>query len=242
MSAPHSGPTSRKFTNSDVLRCFDEENRRHVGKIELSSKEITGIMNERVLDEQEVTRQAVKNRLDDMVGDKLVKNEHGRSHLYARSDDIDRLFREPEPVTTPAGGGSGGNGRQPTKRTGGLFSRLFGPKDREMWLPGVVIAVFIGFVGYHAFKATYSRIQDIDSDVKGAAWLTFTAAMTIALSGFLAYSILRAVTAAQSGFLLLGLSWLIGVGTVVATLSYAGGIIGFSAQVAEIPFRGDSDA
>ena len=101
------GPTSQKFSNRDVLQCFGEEHRKHVGKIELSSKEVTAILNNRVLEDTEVTRQAVKNRLDEMTGDQLIKNKHGRSHLYARSGDLDNLFRTPEPTSGAATGGGG---------------------------------------------------------------------------------------------------------------------------------------
>jgi hypothetical protein len=177
-----------------VLRCFDEENRRSVGKIELSSKEITEILNSRVLDDEEVTRQAVKNRLDDMEGDKLVKNEHGRSHLYSRSDDLDRLFREPEPATTPAGG-SGGSHPPRTKETSGLFGRLFSTeKDREMAVPSLMILAIlvgtIGFVALQALSAAYkiynsSTIRDGSKvDIKALSRVSGSIVGAVALAGF----------------------------------------------------------
>lgn len=109
MAAPNSGPGARKFTDDDVLAAFDEEQRRSVGKIELSAKEVTEILNEQILPEETaVTRQAVDKRLKEMVGDKLARAQHGRSYLYRRPDDIDRLFRPEVADTGPAPGGKGG--------------------------------------------------------------------------------------------------------------------------------------
>lgn len=109
MAAPNSGPGARKFTDDDVLAAFDEEQRRSVGKIELSAKEVTELLNEQILPEETtVTRQAVDKRLKEMVGDKLARAQHGRSYLYRRPDDIDRLFRPEVADTGPAPGGKGG--------------------------------------------------------------------------------------------------------------------------------------
>lgn len=109
MAAPNGGPTGRKFTNADVLAVFSEENRRQVGKIELSAKEVTEILNGKVLPQDKtVTRQAVDTRLNDLEGSELVRSKHGRSYLYRRPDDIERLFSEPTHTPAPAGGGGGG--------------------------------------------------------------------------------------------------------------------------------------
>lgn len=83
----------QKFTDEQLLECFNETHRRRVGKIELSSKEITNILNNQVLNaESKVTRQAVHNRLEKLKGDKLQRNKHGRLHTYIRLDDIDNLW------------------------------------------------------------------------------------------------------------------------------------------------------
>ena len=109
MGAPTSGPGAQKFTDDDVLAAFDEEQRRSVGKIELSAKEIQEILNKQILpDETTVTRQAVDNRLGKMDGDTIARAQHGRSYLYRLPDDIDRLFRHEVAGTDPGPGGKGG--------------------------------------------------------------------------------------------------------------------------------------
>jgi hypothetical protein len=109
MGAPTSGPGAQKFTDDDVLAAFDEEQRRSVGKIELSAKEIQEILNKQILpDETTVTRQAVDNRLGKMDGDTIARAQHGRSYLYRLPDDIDRLFRHEIAGTGPPSGGKGG--------------------------------------------------------------------------------------------------------------------------------------
>lgn len=157
MAAPGSGPTKRKFTNDDVMACFTEEHRRQVGKIELSAAEITEILNEQVLEDTEVTRQAVSKRLKDLEGDKIQRHQHGRSHLYTLEDDLDRLFREPEPVTSgPAPGGSAGGGEPPQEQidrsaqlqdTTGILGKVKqGLRSRYNHHPVITGSIGFGFV------------------------------------------------------------------------------------------------
>lgn len=147
MAAPDTGPSAKKFTDSDVMAVFDEENRRHVGKIELTAKEVTEILNEGILPEgTTVTRQAVDSRLNDLVGDKLVRSKHGRSYLYRRPDDIDRLFSDkPQtPPPAPAGGGGGGEFQNSMDlNTTSLISNL--GNSQTIWA-GVAVMLLGGFL------------------------------------------------------------------------------------------------
>lgn len=91
---------SEKFTDADVLSAFDETHRRSVGKIELNAEEVAQILNEEILSEDSVTRQAVHNRLKKLVKEeKLRQHDHGRSYTYTLSEDIEKLFKVGETTT-----------------------------------------------------------------------------------------------------------------------------------------------
>jgi len=239
MAAPNGGPTQKKFTNGDVLRCFNEEHRRRVGKIELSASEITEILNSEILaDGKSVTRQAVDKRLNELAGDELKKNKHGRSYLYARDTDLDDLFSSPAPVGSASGGGSGGGGyKEPTKNTSSKWRGWLSPDKQTMDVPALILLALVGIIGWRSFNAVYSKVREQQSDYVGAAWLTLTASGVVATFGALAYPMLQTLTAAQNGVSLLAVSWLVGFAVLVGILYYAGGVFGLSAKVAEAPFK-----
>lgn len=241
MGTSINGPGKRKFTDRDVLRCFNEENRRNVGKIELSSKEITEILNQSVLDGEEVTRQAVKNRLDEMVGDELVRNQHGRSHLYSRSNDLDRLFREPEPTTAgpaPSGGGPG-DGRPPKQETYEVPQRKdsstgrWGVSGRD--LPGVLIMMGVmfatAFVGYKLLVEVHQNFED-EPSVKRAVWAGLTGGFFVGLIGVGVTIVLQITTLSDPTA-----AELLGYGSALAAYTAVvlerGGFIGTPGKIAE---------
>jgi hypothetical protein len=225
MATPESGPGKKKFYNDDVLRCFDEEHRRRVGKIELSASEVTDILNNRVLSESKsVTRQAVSKRLDELVetGD-LVRNEHGRSHLYARQTDIDDLF-------APAAGGGGQITQQ--KETSGLFSGSSTGQRRSMELPGVFVVMLLGAVGWFTVKSCIEWAFDTDSDAIGAAWLGLTTSLFVATVGYIVLSVYVTFTGVQAGLPLQVASAGTGL-LILAVVIYKWGMVGASAKASE---------
>jgi len=102
MEVPDTSPKNRKFTNEQLAKVFEQDYRKRVGKIELSAGEITEILNEEILDNgTTVTRQAVDKRLNELVGTqfegldgKLLRSQHGRSYLYYRDTDMERVFAD----------------------------------------------------------------------------------------------------------------------------------------------------
>lgn len=217
MGAPDTGPKSKKFTNDDILRCFDEEHRRHVGKIELSAAEITEILNERVLSgDTSVTRQAVDNRLKELAGDELVRNEHGRSYLYARRTDIDDLF-------APSGGG-GGPIQEPQKES----------KASPMDLPGVFVLALLGWTaGWAIYKSFVLATRERDAivgengivdpaagtvDYKGLGWFFVAAVGASASFGAIAIMSLQALDVINQGFISAAVGYAVGFAGLVAML------------------------
>jgi hypothetical protein len=101
MAAPKTGQTKRKFSNEQLAQVFTGDYRQELGKIELSAQEITDILNEHILEDSTVTRQAVNNRLKNLVGKdfdplegRLVRKTHGRSFMYYRDTDLERVFAD----------------------------------------------------------------------------------------------------------------------------------------------------
>lgn len=178
MGAPNSGPSGKKFTNSDVLAAFNEENRRRVGKIELTVKEVTEILNEKILpDGTTVTRQAVDNRLNKLVGDKLVRSKHGRSYLYRRPDDIERLFSEPTHTSAPAGGGAPPNERGKEFQMSST-SFLANLGNNQTVLAGVFVMILGTFL---VASPLFLAVQPIQSVFFGI-FVLLLGAFTIAIS------------------------------------------------------------
>jgi len=105
------GEQRRKFTNDEILMCFEEAQRRPRGKIELNTTEIQTILNEDVLPgDVAVSRPSVKNRMPELVKDnKLERSKHGQSWHYRLPTDMERLFGPrgdiPKPPASETGGG-----------------------------------------------------------------------------------------------------------------------------------------
>jgi hypothetical protein len=242
MAAPGSGPTKRKFTNGDVMACFTEEHRRQVGKIELSAAEITEILNEQVLEDTEVTRQAVSKRLKDLEGGKIQRHQHGRSYLYTRSDDLDRLFREPEPVTTaPAPGGRPPKEKEETEDTG--FSlRSWLSSDRQQMsgrdLPGLAIMlIVVGVFGYLALRALGKAFETFGDDdvvkdgkvhlgIESGAALVLTITLFFVSAAAVAYFVAApALTAIFAANAIWGVFTLLAIPIVTRVLAYGSVVV-----------------
>lgn len=149
MAAPDTGRTERKFTNSDVAEVFAGPHRRELGKIELSAKEVMEILNEEVLDEDTtVTRQAVDKRLNNLVDEspdganwELVRKKHGRSHLYYRDSDLDKIF------TTADGGALLSTLRSEWLNVSEMEARISWKAGLASLIPLAVTILVLYFVG-----------------------------------------------------------------------------------------------
>lgn len=102
MAAPRTGPNQRKLRNEHLAEVFEGDYRKEAGKLELNANEIKEILNGGILpDGTTVTRQAVDKRLDALVGTefeglsgRLERTKHGRSHLYYRTADLEKVFSD----------------------------------------------------------------------------------------------------------------------------------------------------